>query len=194
MRKTLSIITIFTIITLLSSCKNASLKSNNTKTGTESSSVSEVTIPFNYNSDFDELATKLINSDSIEGIKINTPYKSIISKYGEPTNKSSEIVINNSSITKQTWYYDNDNLEFDMVKSRGEYVVNAIRVYGKSDAATERDIKLGSNVNDVIKAYGEEINPDLSENSIIVAGEKNKGMIFILKDDKVVSIFFGLVL
>lgn len=186
MKKLFSFFIIICLATFLASCGATPLKNSdiNKTLG------SNYTLPDNSHLDFNSIADEIISSDSIDGIRVGTTYKSLMVRYGEPISKSSENKTISGSLT-QEWQYDDMGADYFMVKSHDDYIINSIKIYGKSPFSTERDIKIGSPADNVVKAYRNQINNDLSNENIIVVGTQEKGMLFTLTDGKVTSIFIG---
>ncbi len=88
------------------------------------------------------------------------------------------------------WQYK-QGIEMDFVSVNDEDVLlyNYIYLDPSSSVKTDRDIGIGSSRDEVMSAYSEEINPDNNADHKIIAGESGMGIIFILDNNKVTSIY-----
>ena len=187
MKKLVSFFLVVCIATFLASCGGKADNISNNKTA-----ASDYKLPLNYNLNFDSIADELISSESIDGIRIGTSYRSLLARYGEPTSKSSEFKTTSGSII-QVWKYLDMGAEYTMIKSHNDYTIGLIKVFNKSPFSTERDIKIGIPVNNIINAYREQINNDMSTEERIIVGTQEKGMSFTISQGKITSITLGYV-
>jgi len=143
MKKLVSFFLVVCIATFLASCGGKADNLSNNK-----AVASDYELPSNYNLDFDSIADELISSESIDGMKIGTSYRSLLARYGEPTSKSSEFKTTSGSVF-QVWEYLDMGAEYTMIKSQDDYTIDLIKVFNKSPFSTEHDIKIGIPVNNV---------------------------------------------
>ncbi len=185
MKRIVSFFLVVCIATFLASCGGKADNISNNKTA-----ASDYKLPINYNLNFDSIADELVSSESIDGIKIGTSYRSLLARYGEPTSKSSEFKTTSGSQV-QVWEYLDMGAEYTMIKSHDDYTIGLIKVFNKSPFSTEHDIKIGIPVNNIINAYGEKINNEISTEMRIVIGTQEKGMSFTISQGKITTISLG---
>ncbi len=185
MKRIVSFFLVVCIATFLASCGGKADNISNNKAST-----SDYELPMNYNLNFNSIADMVISSESIDGIKIGTSYRSLLARYGEPTSKSSDFKTTSGS-TVQVWEYIDMGAEYTMIKSKNDYTIGMIKVYNKSPFSTEHDIKIGIPINNVINAYGEKINNEKSTEMRIIIGTQEKGMSFTISQGKIISITLG---
>ncbi len=94
----------------------------------------------------------------------------------------------------QMWKYHDCGILLKMVseRKRGAKSVGSITVTSPCDFATGSGIRIGSEESEVVKAYGQFQDPEeTKKGKVFVAGSIYDGMIFTLKEGKVVKIFLG---
>ena len=118
----------------------------------------------------------------------------VVKLFGEPETKSEAIVWGADGLEHQDWYYSSKGIDLGFIRNdENKQVVFSINLQSLCTLKTSRGIGIGSTKDEVRKAYEHEINPE--ENSIdsseIVVGSVYGGLIFILENDLVTSIFIG---
>ena len=109
--------------------------------------------------------------------------KNVVSVLGEPE----KIIKKYGSFDR--WYFK-QGVEIDVIGVNDiPMLTNYIYINPTSDIKTDRGIGIGSSRDEVLKAYEYEINPEDTNDEMIVAGSKSIGIFFIMKDDKVNSIY-----
>jgi hypothetical protein len=149
------------------------------------------------NSETDEkyykLAEKLLNSESIGGVKWNMNYNELISVLGQPDSLSDPQISEDDGENYQVAYYNSKGLNVGLsINSDSTKNISWIDVSDSSDLKTSGQIGIGSTVEQLKTVYKEYLNPDNSYPDYIIAGTEYFGIFFDLKDNKVIRIYFGL--
>jgi len=182
MKKIISILTILIVISGLSGC--GANKKSNTPIPTDkviSSSTPEV------KKNFSKIGVKLY-IETMNGI------------FGPPKHKEN-IIAEVDEIVKRLgapkkeygrWYFK-QGIVIDVSNMNDSFFIlmNYVYINPSSKISTSRNIKIGSTKEEVLKAYKEEINPRETNDNIIVAGMLYNGIGFVIKNDKVKSIYIG---
>jgi hypothetical protein len=142
-----------------------------------------------------EPGDELLARESLGGLKLGLSEKALAPFLGEsPVSKSESVLEEATGEYIQTWTCEEKGLTLRMSsggKKKGPRTVSAFTADGKCTLATVKGIKLGSKKADVIKAYGQVQDKEMSGPESFVAGSVYGGIIFTFKDGKVSEIFFG---
>ena len=108
-----------------------------------------------------------------------------VSTLGEPEKKV-------KILDYERWYFK-QSLEIDVITQNDiPCITNYIYISSSSNIKTSQNIGINSLYSDVIKAYEGEVNPEETDNDMVVAGDKSLGIIFIFHNDKVDSIYIAI--
>lgn len=136
----------------------------------------------------------LMKNESLGKLKIDLPASEVIKLLGKPARKSELQYWGADGRYHQDWYYPNCGITLNMVSPTEDepQTIASVKIESPSTLETKRGIGIGSSVNDVISAYGEE---QESETSIpsqgFVAGSIYGGLIFSFNNGYVSEIFLG---
>lgn len=134
---------------------------------------------------------KLMDRETVGGLKRGMTDKSVVSLLGEAQEKTEILVWGADGLKHQTWKYEAKGIELDLTGEQGSQKVNMIHIRRPCELKTSRDIGIGSKKEDVEKKYRSEIGKEYSNETAIVAGTVYGGIIFEIKDGLVESIFIG---
>jgi hypothetical protein len=118
----------------------------------------------------------------------------VVNLLGEPENKTEPIVWGADGLEHQTWYYSSKGIELGFIKDEeNNKVIFSINLQSPCTLKTSKGIGIGSRKDEVLKAYKNEINPEENgtDASVIVVGSIYGGLVFVLDNDLVTSIFIG---
>jgi hypothetical protein len=125
-------------------------------------------------------------------LSVGLPDSVVLKKLGDPEKKSAARIWGADGMEHQSWYYQSQGIELDMIQKDNQQIVDRISIKSPCDYKTQRGIQIGSKEIEVQTAYKTEINPyDSKPDSAIVAGTIYGGIIFGLKNGIVNSIFIG---
>jgi len=202
------LLSFFLLLIYLASCNtNSNTNNKNNKVVKQNKEKSTETIPFAnnqkiidtslsseiYKSDnYFFIGSELLTIESLGEIKIDLKTKELIELLGEPEKKSKLITWGADGRNHQTWYYNNKGIEFDIIgENDTNQIVSWITINAPCTLKTKRHIGIGSDINDVKRAYKKAIDPTFSDSKSIVAGSIYGGIIFSIEKKKVKQIFFG---
>lgn len=125
----------------------------------------------------------------------------VLPSLGEPDSKSKAEVWEGDALTHQEWSYLSRGIMLDMVDYKGGQVINAITIIAPSELKTLKHIGIGSSNTALYDVYKDQLNPEESElNKLknndpseytVTAGTCYGGVIFTMKNNKVIKIFIG---
>ncbi len=142
--------------------------------------------------DFEKLGAKLMEEEMVGKLKIGLKASDLTSILGKPCEKTKNELWGADGEYHQTYKYSKLGVELDMIgKKESDKVVNMITVMSPCDYKTSKGVSIGSNYQDVEKAYKDYLNTASSNKESIVAGSIYGGVIFSFKNEKVSSIFVG---
>lgn len=140
----------------------------------------------------------LMKNESLGKLKIDLPASEVIKLLGKPARKSELQYWGADGRYHQDWYYPDCGITLNMVSNMVSptedepQTIAFVNIESPSTLETKRGIGIGSSVNDVISAYGEE---QESETSIpsqhFVAGSIYGGLMFSFENGYVSEIFLG---
>ena len=136
----------------------------------------------------------MIKVESLGGLKFNLPAQQVIQLVGNPSKKDSITYWNGDGLYHQYWYYPNQGITLSMASetNKGQQKIALITLVLPSTLQTQRGIRIGSSIEEVILAYANEQD---KENSIpcqsFVAGSIYGGLIFTFDNGYVSEIFLG---
>jgi hypothetical protein len=111
---------------------------------------------------------------------------------GKPEKKSALKLWGADGEYHQDYIYKSKGIEIDFIgKKESSKSINMITISKPCALATSNNIRIGSMKEDVERAYDGLINPEFSNSETIVVGSIFGGLVFILKNNKVESIFIG---
>ncbi|MGE4485493.1 MAG: hypothetical protein AB7C97_10335, partial [Oscillospiraceae bacterium] len=109
--------------------------------------------------------------------------ENFIDLFSQPEKKSRYILFTR-------WYFSN-GVEIDVQENDHPSLENYIYISDKCDLKTDRGIGTGSTYDEVMLAYQDVINRELTNDDMIVIGAGMTGINFIIENDKVDSIFIS---
>ena len=193
MRQTKSILIILSLF-WATSCADKQTKTNSQSTDTASTKVDSsvdnrrdnvVSIP----------ADSIIDPMLVEGfgdLKIELDYKQVLSNYGIPDSLSKMEIWGADGEYHQTVYFTKKGIKLDIIgDNKAKRTVNMITIKSPSKLRTKKGMGIGSHFEDVLKSYKTSIDTESSTDSTIVVGSIYGGLIFVLKDKVVTSMFLG---
>lgn len=139
--------------------------------------------PILENSKDDVIFDDGIYDETITGIFGGIDPEDVQKKLGEPIKK-----IDKSDYER--WYFK-DGIEIDVVNQNDAFYMlfNYVYISPESDIKTPNGIGIGSSKDDIIKAYGKNVNYEKTTNENIVIGYDD--ITFVMNNDKVESIFIA---
>lgn len=144
--------------------------------------------------DYAELGFDLMATESLFILNNSLLDIDVVKFLGEPEKKSEPIVWGADGLEHQTWYYSSKGIELGFIKDdENKQLVFSIKLQSPCTLRTSKGVHIGSTKDEVLKAYEHEINPEENnaDSSEIVVGSVYGGLIFILENGLVVSIFIG---
>ena len=142
--------------------------------------------------DYEKLGAKLMEEETVGNLKIGLKASDLTSILGKPSEKTKNELWGADGEYHQTYKYSKLGVELDMIgKKESDKVINMITIVSPCDYKTSKGISIGSNYQDVEKAYKDYLNTEFSYKESIVAGSNYGGVIFSFKNEKVASIFVG---
>jgi hypothetical protein len=116
----------------------------------------------------------------------------VIEALGQPESKGKNEEWGADGMFHQDWNYNSKGIALNMSgeKNNGLQQIFSITVTGPATLKTPVNIGIGSDINDVKKAYANNMDPSSTDESIVV-GSVYGGIIFNFKNGKVDKIFVG---
>ena len=135
------------------------------------------------------------SGERIGELRLGMPEKELAAKVPCKPRKGKEIYEGATGETVQDWKYPDCGIELKMGSERkgAAKEVRSIAVKSPAKLATGRGILIGSTEEQVIRAYGQYRDQDgfTKKGKKFVAGSVFDGLIFDLKDGKVIGMFLG---
>ncbi|MEL4106549.1 hypothetical protein AAFA46_06900 [Oscillospiraceae bacterium WX1] len=92
----------------------------------------------------------------------------------------------------ERWYFS-IGVQIDVIEENDyPMITNYTFISGSCDLKNDRGIGIGSTYEQVLNAYGDLINPNDTDKNSITVGEQKEGIVFIIKNNQVVSIYMSL--
>jgi len=138
-------------------------------------------------------APSAVDSEHLGPMKLGMTAKQVVAAVGKPATRSAWTLEGATGTWIQTWTWPTRGLTAIMgAQSRGgAQSVDRVWIDGKSTLATARGIRLGATRAKVVKAYDKDVNEEESSPDRAVVGSIYGGLIFTLKNGRVVQIFLG---
>lgn len=139
----------------------------------------------------------LMRKESLGSLRLELAGTAVRNLFGEPNEKSKQVVWGADGEEHQTWYYKSKGIELDMMGPKSKQEINMITINKPCTLKTGRGIGIGSTKKEVFNAYKKEINHDSSNPEMqtdpdtVVAGTVYGGVIFNFRNDQVSKIFIG---
>lgn len=135
---------------------------------------------------------ELMKSEKIGALKLGLSEKEVSSICGAPEKKSKDTLWGADGQYHQTWNYPKTGVTLDMVSASPSEKkgIGSVTIAAPCSYATSKGITIGSSGDQVKKAYRKYIGSSVVPTQI-VAGSIYGGVIFTLKNGKVVRIFIG---
>lgn len=185
MLKTLSVL--FTVV-LITSCNS----SKSEKDVSTADTITTVPIDTTKKAVNDTIMPTAGGWDKIGDLWLGLVDTKVVEALGQPESKGKNEEWGADGMFHQDWNYNSKGIALNMSgeKSNGLQQVFSITVTGPATLKTPVNIGIGSDINDVKKAYANSMDPSSTDESIIV-GSVYGGIIFNFKNSKVVKIFVG---
>jgi hypothetical protein len=136
----------------------------------------------------------LLEGESLGKITLQQKADQLTALIGKPEGKGRDVEWGATGEWVQEWRYPKQGLQLNMASETkgGAKGVLSITATAPCKLATKRGIKIGSSMADVNKAYQDVYDKEQSvPGKSFVAGSVYGGVIFTIKDGKVVGIFVG---
>jgi hypothetical protein len=134
----------------------------------------------------------LLDWESVGALKLGMPDVKVLKILGAPKKKSfpTEEAATGSFVSDWEWP---TGIVVGMAgdKRSGPFVVRSIEVFAPSTFGTSRGVKIGTAAAELPHFYMRNIDEGRDDPNEYLVGSVYGGMLFTLKDDKVVSIFLG---
>jgi hypothetical protein len=136
----------------------------------------------------------LLKNESLNFLRYGLPIKDVIKNLGQPEEQTEIVVWGADGLEHQSWYYHTKGIKLDVVNQvigKKQRIVNMIVIKHPCSYRTKRNIGIGSAKNEVVEAYKDEIDYQMSTDSYLIAGSIYGGVCFTMENDLVASIFIG---
>lgn len=140
----------------------------------------------------DEFA--LLKSEQIGSLRIELPETEVLKVIPCSLKRGPDTVWGADGLYHQKWDYAACGISLDMVseKKGGRKTIASIKAVGPSTLRTGKGIGIGSAEQEVMKAYQNDISKDDGvPGKTVVAGSIYGGLIFSLRNGRVISMFLG---
>lgn len=144
--------------------------------------------------DFGAMGFRLLAEEKLFVLDDAETEKDVLKHLGKPEKKSKAELWGADGLIHQQWFYKKKGIAVDFVKEdkSGPGEAYSVSISAPSAKKTSRGIGIGSAQQEVLKAYAAEINREESDlPETVVAGSIYGGVVFTMKNGKVVSIFIG---
>ncbi len=178
-------------ICIVISCNN--LNSNKEKSEASASKSDSLNAGLVNGIDYADLGFKLMDSETIGGIKRGMTFENVKALIGEPDTISTIDTSEMDGGLYQSVDYPKLGVSIvitlnpDSVKKVENILVTELCTF-----KTSKQIGIGSSLDELKKAYSESINPEFSGEDYVVAGTIYGGIVFNLENLKVRSIYIGI--
>lgn len=144
-------------------------------------------------SDFSSPGWALMENESLGGICYRMCESELTALIGPPESMSDAIYCDTDRLHHTQWYYPSLGLVIDMLKQADdvESSVFSIDVKAPCTLSLDRGIAIGDTKAAALKAYTAEYNAGESDNTTLVLGTRDGGIIIALVNDTVSAIFIG---
>ena len=136
----------------------------------------------------------LMKAESLGNLKIDLLAKNVIQLLGNPVKKDSIEYWAGDGLYHQYWYYPSQGITLSMASEteKGQQRIAFIKLVSPSTLQSQRGIKIGSSIEEVILAYIKEQEQETSiPGQTFVAGSIYGGLIFTFENGYVSQIFLG---
>ena len=134
-------------------------------------------------------------TEQIGGLKLNLPAAQVrVPAECRQPQKTAEQYWGADGEYHQSWKYPTCGLEIGLVaeKAKGPQTVESVTLQAPSKLRTGRGIAIGSTMQDVLKAYAQDISsPEHDPNGTLMVGSGYPGLYVKLKAGKVIGLYFG---
>lgn len=142
--------------------------------------------------DYSEIGSAIMQSERIGELHYGLGLKKMIDLLGQPEEKSEPELWGADGEYHQTYQYPEKGIELDLIgKKETDQKINMITVHAPCEYKTQKGIGIGSSIDEVTNAYKDKIDPQASDNEMIVVGSVFGGLLFDMENNKVESIFIG---
>lgn len=181
------------LLAIVTSCGNVKPKPDKLSAQESSSKNDSVLVKSNADKDYLDIGFGLMKNESIGEIKTGLTFEKVTQILGEPNEKSEAELSQVDGSYYLSAYYKNKGLDLVFVIDT-DSVQRVANIFAKEPCTlkTSKQIGIGSNYEEVEKAYKEFINPEFSDTETIVAGSIYGGMIFRFENGKIVTIYIGI--
>ncbi len=183
---------LFSSVLLLISCNSGKKDNDGTETKTDGT-VTE--LPVDTVPPPPDATTGKIDIESFGEIKLGLGYSDVLKALGEPDTKSKAQEWGADGLMHEDWNWKDKglvlNLSSEKSSAEATRAVFSITANAPCTFKTRAGMGIGSTAAEVQEAYKRDINPEESSKEQITVGSIYGGIIFTIKNDKVVSIFLG---
>lgn len=143
--------------------------------------------------DYFMLGSTLIETDSIGPVSVNMSESDLTAALGQPDIKTELELWGADDQQHATWIYVALGLYVGVTQADAgsEVIVFSIDAIAPCSFETQRGIKTGDSRETVLAAYAQEYNAAMSTEEFIVLGSIYGGILIVLSEGAVVSIFIG---
>lgn len=136
-----------------------------------------------------------IDIESFGDIKIGQPYLETLKALGEPDQKSKATEWGADGLLHEDWTWTNKALVLNMSSEKtnvsGSMAVFSITAGEACSLKTKAGVGIGSTYDEIQVAYKNDINAEESTKEQVTVGSVYGGIIFTLRDNKVIRVFLG---
>jgi len=135
----------------------------------------------------------LLREEKIGNLRIDLPEKEVKKAISCKEKRGADKLWGADEAYHQEWAYADCGITLDIVsdKKRGAKKIASISLFAPSTLSTRRGIRIGSSMQEVMKAYKPYWNKEESDTHHFIAGSIYGGLIFSQEKQKVKSIFLG---
>lgn len=136
------------------------------------------------------VGVKLLQEESIGGLKIGLVATKVKELLGTPEETSPAEVWEADGETHQFWNYPKQGVSLEMI-GKEEPLINGITISPPYALKTTKSVGIGSSNEEVLNKYKAFLDKNNTDDNMIVAGDLGAGIIFSFDKGIVTSIFFG---
>jgi len=147
---------------------------------------------YDYDHYFD-LGIKLMREEKFGDLQLRIPLKKALSILGNPDEKGEMVLWSSDGEYHQSFVYTDKGITLDVIgEKEADKIMVSIDAVSPCTLKTSSGIGIGSSYNELVNTYKDYLIPGEYGPDYVVAGTLYGGILFILEDEKVVQIFFGI--
>ncbi len=146
----------------------------------------------------DQIGFDLMGNEKFGDLKLNLTTDEVIKIIGNPSKKTEEEYWGADGGQHSNWVYDTKGITLGMNRiedhPESKYhnkLVDAITIKAPSDLKTNKGIKIGSSIDDVMIGYQRTMETTEAEEGWLIAGTIYGGLMFKVENGQVVEMFLG---